>query len=87
MNAERGGSMTDAPIINAVTFREDTDPALAFLGPGKLTVVAQLSDGSKEELFSYYADEHTFSEGSFAGLTASAARSRFHQHDVRYLQS
>jgi hypothetical protein len=74
-------------VITAVVFRDETDPALAWLGPGKRTVVASFDDGSTVELLAYYADEHTFSEGSFVGLTAAQARSRFHAHDVVYLLS
>ena len=75
------------PVIESVVFRDDTDPELAWLGPGKRTAVARLSSGTVVELMTYYGDEHTFSEGSFAGLTVAAARKRFHEQDVRYLQS
>jgi hypothetical protein len=32
-------------------------------------------------------DEHSFTEGSFAGLTEAEARSRFHSHDVACFES
>lgn len=75
------------PVIESVVFRDETDPSLSFLGPGKCTVVARLSDGSTVEVLCFYADEHRYSEGSFAGLTPAQAVSRHHAHDVAYLQS
>ena len=79
--------MPEQPTIESVVFRDDTPAELRWLGPGKRTVVATFTDGRTAELLSYYGDEHVFSEGTFAGLTEVEARSRFHAHDVTYLQS
>lgn len=75
------------PVITAVEFRDDTDRASAWMPGGRRTVVATFTDGSTIDLVSYYGDEHTFSEGTFAGLTETQPLSRFHEHDVGYLRS
>ena len=40
-----------------------------------------------EKIFSYYADELTFSSEEFLGLTKEQALNLFHKKDVEYLQN
>ena len=51
------------------------------------SVTAELEDGSRELLFSYYSDELSFTRDEFVGLTVDQARSLHHRRDVEYLQS
>lgn len=54
---------------------------------GRSAAVATLADGTTELLFTYYADELSFTEAELVGLTVAQARSLRHRRDVAYLQS
>jgi len=44
-------------------------------------------DGSEKDLFSFYPDEITFSEGELIGLTEQEAYDLRNKKDISYLQS
>lgn len=48
-------------------------------------VIATFEDGTKEELFSFYPDEITFTENEFIGLTAKEAHQFKMLKDKAYL--
>jgi len=50
-------------------------------------VTATFSDGTTKELFEFYPDEISFTEGEFIGLTLGEARQLKHGRDVDYIQS
>jgi hypothetical protein len=65
------------PVAKKIVSAEITD------GPGPLPhgvfeqaprVIATLDDGSRVELFSFYADERSFSPAEFVGLSVEAGR-------------
>lgn len=65
-----------------------TITAAEFAGTwGRVTITATLSDGAREVLFSYYADELTFSEAELVGRTVPQARALRHERDVAYLRT
>ena len=50
-------------------------------------VKATFEDGSTQELFSFYPDEVSFTEGEFVGLTALEALELKARRDAAYLRS
>lgn len=50
-------------------------------------VRVEFEDGSQKELFHFYPDELSFSEGEFVGLTELEAHALHHRKDVAYLRS
>jgi hypothetical protein len=50
-------------------------------------VVATLDDGARKELFGFYPDEITFSEGELLGLTEVEALALRQAKDVAYLRA
>jgi hypothetical protein len=50
-------------------------------------VTVTLDDNTELELFSYYADELSFWDQEFIGLTVEQGRDLFTKKDIAYLQS
>ena len=55
-------------------------------GQYKNTIMVELTDGSIEDLYSYYWDELNFSRRDFIGKTEDEARAYCHLKDVSYLR-
>lgn len=53
----------------------------------QVTMMAELSDGTEVELFSYYPDEISFSEREVVGMTVRDAGQLFVKKDTIYLRS
>lgn len=51
------------------------------------SVNVTLSNGESFELFAYYADEVSFSESEFIGLTVAEANALITQKDIVFIQS
>lgn len=54
---------------------------------GHSVVEVDLSDGTSKRLFQFYADEISFTEQEFIGLTVEQAGALRHNRDVMYLMS
>jgi hypothetical protein len=61
--------------------------SVEFKGEGLVEVVATLSSGVEEKLFSFYSDELRFSPADFVGKTVEQARQLHFERDKAYLQS
>ena len=53
----------------------------------QMTMMAEMSDGSEVELFSYYPDEISFQPFEVVGMTKREASQVFVQKDTAYLRS
>lgn len=54
---------------------------------GSCTLIGYFSDNAERLLFSYYIDEHSFSDAELIGLTEEQAHELFRNRDVAYLRS
>ena len=54
---------------------------------GRIQVTVELENNSKETIFSYYADELSFTERELVGLTVNQARALFFQKDKEHIQA
>jgi len=50
-------------------------------------VTVTLTNGEVKELFAFYPDEISFTEGEFIGLTVDQAFELKHKKDVKFLQT
>lgn len=78
--------MTHAKIVS-VTIGPMPRPLPEGLGDPMPKVHAHFDDGSEAMLFQYYADEISFKESEFIGLTALEAKALLYRKDVDYLRS
>lgn len=79
-----------ARIFGATTLRghEDAriiDVELVF-ATYRTHVIATLDDGARGVVFSYFADELTFTARQFVGMTLEEAHNAFYEADVNYMQ-
>lgn len=50
-------------------------------------VTATFDNGEEKDLFTFYPDELSFTEGEFVGLTESEAKARKQKKDANFLRS
>lgn len=86
--------MSEAKIVRAVIAFPKAGQSLDGLlsdmlsgGGGQAVVTATFDDGGEGEVLRYYADELTFTEQEFVGLTRQAVMDLFTRKDIAYLQS
>jgi len=64
--------------------RAKVEPSLKA-GKSKVTVLTRR--GEEKILFSFFADEISFTEDELVGITCSEAHSLFNKKDIAYIQS
>lgn len=81
--------MSELKIVRAViAFPEAGQGLMALLASGGQAVVtATFGDGSEDQVLSYDADELTFTENEFVGLTRREVMDLFTEKDIAYLRS
>ena len=75
----------DALLSQRVVVSVEIGPATGSYGSATATAV--LSDGSTQDVLSWYDDELFFSKDEFIGKTEKQIREMFHEKDIAYIQS
>jgi hypothetical protein len=75
--------------IKSVLFIKDLGDSFSssFLSSGEVIVYGVMENDEQEKLFSFYADELSFSSKELVGLTADEARDLKVKKDTAYLRS
>jgi len=84
---QSGEGGDENPVIESVDIGPYPRPMQEGLFDEMPTVSATFSDGTEEELFSFYPDEIDFSEEEMIGLTRREAFELRRKKDADYLQS
>jgi hypothetical protein len=85
--SEAPSTDSSAPVIESVDIGPYPGPKPEGLFDEMPTVTARFSDGTKEDLFSFYPDEIDFEEEELIGLTRAEANALRQEKDRDYLQS
>lgn len=59
----------------------------AFQEQWQCTVIAEMSDGTRNVVLRYFGDEIQFAANEFIGLNQKQALELFHERDIEYLRS